>query len=166
MDVLQSFGFDIRLLVASTINFVILLIILNKILYRPLLAVLDERRKKIAESLDNAQLIEKKLQETEEKQRDIVHQARESAQAMLDAAQTHAKVREEELIKQAELRSQEIMQKAHQSATEMVTKMEHEFKQTMAVMIMEATKSILEKHTPKELTEEYVKTTLKTMSKS
>ena len=67
MDILNQFGISPVLLTAQVVNFLVLLFILKKLLYGPLLKVLAERRKKIEDSLKNAEEIELRLQETNEK---------------------------------------------------------------------------------------------------
>lgn len=60
------------LLAAQVVNFLILLFILKKFLYGPILKVLKTRKDKIAGSLKNAEEIERKLQEIGEKEAESI----------------------------------------------------------------------------------------------
>ena len=66
MDILSQFGVKPILLAAQVVNFLILLFILKKFLYGPILKVLSERRKKIEDSLKNVEEIEKRYNEMKE----------------------------------------------------------------------------------------------------
>jgi len=57
MELFAKLGIDWRLLIAQLVNFVILFTALTFLLYKPLIAALDKRRAKIAESLANAEKI-------------------------------------------------------------------------------------------------------------
>lgn len=83
MDILNQFGVQPILLAAQVVNFFILLFILKKFLYRPVLKVLDERKKRIEHSLKNAEEIEKKLLATEEEKGRILMKANEEAEKII-----------------------------------------------------------------------------------
>jgi len=60
METLSSLGIDLKILLAQLVNFGILIFLLSKFLYKPVLKMLDQRKKKIAESIKKAEEIEKK----------------------------------------------------------------------------------------------------------
>ncbi len=112
-QVLKDFGINPLLLAAQVVNFLILLWILSKFLYRPILKVLTERRKKIEDSLKNAAEIELRLQEAKDEADRIIAKASLEGQKILDESTTmgmHLK--------------DEIMQKATKSAETMLKKNE------------------------------------------
>lgn len=86
MDFLKDFGVNPILLAAQVVNFFLLLLILKKFLYGPILKVLFERRKKIEDSLKNAEEIEKRLLETNEKIDKMLLKASSHAQKIVDEA--------------------------------------------------------------------------------
>ncbi len=165
MDVLSSFGVEWRLLVASTINFVILLYLLNKILYRPLLAVLDERRAKIAESLKNAAEIEQKLAAIAEQERTVLHQARLEAEQLLVRAEERAKAREGEMIKTATERAHIIVRQSEERMSEQARVMKKQIEQSVAELVVRATRAILQERMPVDITEDYATKTLQRIKK-
>ncbi len=81
MEIIKNFGIQPILLLAQLVNFTILLIILQKFLYKPMLKVLNERKNKIADSLKNADEIEKRLKsmdaERDKRLNDAIHEAKE-----------------------------------------------------------------------------------------
>ncbi|MBI2593944.1 F0F1 ATP synthase subunit B, partial [Candidatus Daviesbacteria bacterium] len=66
--ILSDFGVQPVLLLAQIVNFLVLLWILNKLLYKPVLKVLEERKAKIEKGLKNAEEIEKRLAQTAEEE--------------------------------------------------------------------------------------------------
>lgn len=109
MDFLKDFGVQPTLLFGQIINFLIILVLLRIFFYKPISKVLDQRRQKISQSLKNAEEIERKLAETEEKTskllekagedaKEYLHQAKEEAQKISDAANVEAKKRIEDAL--------------------------------------------------------------------
>jgi F-type H+-transporting ATPase subunit b len=90
MGFLKDFGFEPILLIAQIVNFVILLLLLKRFLYKPVLGMLEKRRNQIAEGLKNAQEMEKKLAETKIEQERILSEAGKKAQAYIEEAKSAA----------------------------------------------------------------------------
>lgn len=161
MEVLTTFGVEWKLLVASVFNFLILLFLLNKIVYKPLLATLDERKARIAESMQNADDIEQKLAETAAREKDILQKARLDAQMMLQKAEDHARIREAELLKAAEAHAGMVVKRAEAKMESEALAMKKEIEAGVADLVMAATGMILQEHMPKNLTADYVEKALK-----
>lgn len=90
MEILNEFGVKPILLVAQIVNFILLLFILKKLLYKPLLKVLEDRKTKIAESLKNAEAIELKLEEIEKSRDKKLEIAAKESKKMIDEAMASA----------------------------------------------------------------------------
>lgn len=100
-QILTDFGVKPILLAAQIVNFLILFLILKKFFYRPLLRILEERKKRIKNSLRNAEIIKQRLQTTEEESAKKLSAASKEAKIILDTATNTAN---------------EIIAKAHQQA--------------------------------------------------
>lgn len=123
MNFLSDFGLNPLLLAAQVVNFLLLLFILKKFLYQPILKVLETRKKKIEESLQQAEEIEKKLQETEEQSEKIIARTLQQAQKILDETKEVAAQMLADTNKQAEqilLRAQESGRKILQREKEVL----------------------------------------------
>lgn len=116
MDILNQFGINPILLLAQIVNFALLLFILKKFLYKPILHVLEQRKKKIEESLKNAEEIEKKLAQIA---------GRESAAILAAAGEG------EKMIKEAGQESSRIIEDANKSAERILAKAAGTAKQLM-----------------------------------
>src|SRR5688572_12301567 len=106
-SVVRDFGIQPVLLAAQVVNFLILLLILKKFLYGPILKVLETRKKRIEESLKNASVIELRLQKTEEEKEKVLEKAALEARKILDEATKSANLVIEEAHKKA---SQDIVE--------------------------------------------------------
>lgn len=72
----------------QALNFLVLLAILSLILYKPLLKILNERRQKIAQGIENAERAELLLKESTASREKMIKEARAESQAMVEAGRT------------------------------------------------------------------------------
>lgn len=86
MNFLSDFGVQPFLLAAQAVNFLVLLLILNRFLYKPVLKTLKERKDKIAESLREVAEIEKRLAKTAEESEAILEKAAKEAREIVQSA--------------------------------------------------------------------------------
>lgn len=99
MEIIKNFGIDPRLFVAQIVNFLIILYILKRFAYKPLMALLRNREETIKEGLKNAEKAQKMLEEAQEKEKKLLQKAQSEAQKLL----ADAKEEREEMIKKAEM---------------------------------------------------------------
>ncbi len=103
MNFFDQFGIQPVLLLAQVVNFAILVFILNKFLYKPILKVLEQRRQTIEDSLANAEKIEKELARTELDRQKKIDQALDEAKTIIaDAKESSAKLISEAQVKAGE----------------------------------------------------------------
>ncbi len=88
--ILTDFGVQPVYLAAQVVNFVILLVILKKFLYKPVLKVIEDRKKAIADGLDNSRKIEDQLQTTEQESAEKLAEASKQAKLILAHASNTA----------------------------------------------------------------------------
>jgi F-type H+-transporting ATPase subunit b len=98
MDLLDKLGIDWKLLVAQTVNFLIVLGVLYQFLYKPLIKFLEQRRARIEASLKEAQRIEGELKALEIKRDEVLGEARKAAQALLKQAEAQAETQRQETL--------------------------------------------------------------------
>src|SRR5438552_10569529 len=85
-DTADTFGWNLWLFLSQVISFIIVALLLRRFAYKPILAVLEERRRRIEEGLLNAEKIKKELAEAEQRYAEIVAKANATAQKMIDEA--------------------------------------------------------------------------------
>ena len=82
--ILSDFGVQPVYLAAQAVNFIVLLLILKRFLYRPILKVLEDRKKTVLDSLIKAEQIEVQLQTTEQESAHKLSEASKQAKMILD----------------------------------------------------------------------------------
>lgn len=123
--ILTEFGIKPVLLLAQVVNFFILLFLLNKFLFKPILKVLEERKEKIAESLANSEKIKLELERIEEEHdkklaaaakeyKKIIEEATVSAGQIIEEAHFKAQVDIDKMIIKAEAEIKSERDKLHQ----------------------------------------------------
>src|SRR5476651_1753329 len=117
----ESFGFDIRIFLSQVISFVIVAMLLKRFAYKPILAVLEERRQRIAEGLLNADKIKQQLAETEQRYQEILAKANTEAQKMIDEARASSAAISERKQQEAIVAAEQILVKARETSA-----LEHE----------------------------------------
>lgn len=98
MDVLHSLGIDGKVLIAQMVNFGILLFVLGKFLYTPLLSMLDERKRRIADGLKRAEAAEKRAAEVEEEYHAMLAKAKAEAAEIVDGVKKEVGAMREKLV--------------------------------------------------------------------
>jgi F-type H+-transporting ATPase subunit b len=111
----ETFGFNSWLLFSQMISFVIVALILHHFAYKPILKVLDERRKKIADGLANAEKIKHQLAESEKRVQEILTKANAQAQQMIDEARSSAQVLSDKKAQQAIAEAEQIIARAREA---------------------------------------------------
>lgn len=109
MELLANLGIDWRLLIAQLINFTILLAVLYKFLYKPVLKLLHERSARIEEGLKNAEAVEIKLRAAAEAYEAKLREAHSEAQKILEQTQKEAEKMRAELSVKAQKEAEKIV---------------------------------------------------------
>lgn len=117
-ELIKNFGINPYLLVAQIINFLIILYVLKRFAYKPIFALLENRRKMIEESRSNAQKAEEALQNATEREREILRKAQKEAQKIL----ADAKLQSDTIISEANISGQKQVEKLLKDASEQITK--------------------------------------------
>lgn len=151
MEIFRSFGIQPVLLLAQIVNFLIILFLLKKFFYKPIIKILEDRKKRIAQSLENAQLIEERLKKTEEKSAQILDETRKNAQNLIDEAKKVA----ERISVQAQAESRETIeqtmtQAAKQIETQRLLMQKQLQKETLGLVVEIVKKVLVRSLKPKE----------------
>ncbi len=111
MGLIRALGIDGRILLAQFINFSILIWVLWRYAYKPVFRILEERKSKVEQGLDDAEKAALSLKEAEAESKKIILEARQEAIKVLEQAQLKGEERQQEIIKKAELEIGAIMEK-------------------------------------------------------
>lgn len=141
-----AFGIDWKLLIAQAVNFGVLLVALWLLLYKPVMQVLDERAKKIAQGVEDAERASQKLAGADEAAAQIVAKADAEAVSALAAAREAAGTERARLVKEAEARAAAIEAEADAKAKETAAKTLRESEKEIArLAVLAAEKAMRDK---------------------
>jgi len=112
----DMFGWNWKLFLSQVISFGIVAFLLQRFAYKPILALLEERRRKIEEGQINAEKIRKELAEAEKRYQEIVAKANADGQKMIDEARESAAHLSERKQQEAIAAAEQIIAKAREAA--------------------------------------------------
>lgn len=145
MAILNQFGIQPVLLAAQIVNFLIILFVLKRFFYKPIVKMLDDRRKRIEESLQNADLIEEKLQKTEEKTAEILEKARVQAQEIISEAKTAAQTIYDDATKESREAGEQILSLAKLEMAKEKENMKQELEKETMTLVAHVVQKVLGK---------------------
>ena len=100
---IEGLHLDWKLITEQALNFLVLLAILTKFVYKPIFRILNERRLNIESSLQKAEEIDKKMEDIKQYHQDQLIKARDEAQQIIAQAREMAdKEKEKKLAKTEE----------------------------------------------------------------
>jgi F-type H+-transporting ATPase subunit b len=141
-NTLQVLGITWPKLIAQFINFSIVLFVLWRFAYRPVFAMLETRRLKIAEGIANAEKIKAQLAQAEADRREILVKAGDQAnQIIAEVREAVARVREQETQK-AVAAAGRIIAKAREAAAQDHARMLAELKREVGRLVVQTTATV------------------------
>jgi F-type H+-transporting ATPase subunit b len=141
-ETLQSLGVYWPKLVAQLVNFAIILFILWKFAYRPVLKLLEERRQRVAEAMINAQKAREELARTEAQRQQVLAETNAQANKLIEEARADAaRVREQETQK-AIREAEQIVSKAREAAALERVRMLAEVKRELGRLVIATTSKV------------------------
>jgi len=115
-DTAETFGWSPWLFLSQVISFVIVALLLRRFAYKPIIAVLEERRRRIEEGQLNAEKIQKQLAEAEQRYAEILAKANAEAQRMIDEARESSAHLAERKQQEAIAAAEQIIAKAREAS--------------------------------------------------
>lgn len=140
---MEKLGIEPIQLFTQTINFILMVVILGKFLYKPILKILEERRKKIAQGLAEGEKIKLELEKTEKKKADILAKARVEAKSIVEEGKTAGKRLEAEIISKAHLEADSIIAKSKEDIRRERQDLEQKLKSETVVIAEEMVRRLL-----------------------
>lgn len=143
-ELIKTFQIDIKLIVAQLVNFAIVLFVLYKFAYGPILKMMTERTEKIEKGIADAENAGAKLKEIEEKEKAVLAEARKQAQEIITNAEVIANKSKEEIAVTAKQQSERILAEAEKKIEAEKTQMMQEVKGQIAELVMAATGKLID----------------------
>ena len=139
---MSELGIQWQVLLAQTISFSVVLFVLWRFAYRPVFAMLEARRQKIAEATANAEKIKTELAKTEADRQKVLADAGDQADKLIDEARAAAaRVRTDETQK-AVAAAEQIIAKAREAAAQEHAQMLAELKREVGRLVVQTTSTV------------------------
>lgn len=100
-ELFEKLGIDWKLLSAQIVQFVLLIIVLRWLVYKPLLAMLEKRSKTIEKSLADAKKIEQNVAESQTDREKLLAETRKEAEVIVADARAAAEGVKTKLLEEA-----------------------------------------------------------------
>ncbi|MFC1638965.1 F0F1 ATP synthase subunit B [Patescibacteria group bacterium] len=137
-----TLGVDWKLFLAQLINFGLVLLVIWKWVYRPLLKALDERSKKIERGLMDAEESKKLLENAEEERAKVVTESRLKAKEIIESAESDAKKRRDEMISGAKSEVERVVGDGKKRLRDEQAAMVEEARKQVADLVLAATEKV------------------------
>jgi F-type H+-transporting ATPase subunit b len=141
-EVGQTFGFNVWLFLSQCISFAIVAFLLQRFAYKPIINVLEERRQRIKEGLENAERIKRELAEAETRYQEILTNANTEAQRMIEEARASAGAVAERRTQQAISEAEGIIAKAREATQLEHDRMLSELKREVGRLVIDTTSKV------------------------
>jgi F-type H+-transporting ATPase subunit b len=141
-ELLQTLGIQWSKLIPQLLNFGIVLFVLWKLAYKPVLNMLEFRREKIAESMANADKIKAELARTEAARQEILDKANVQANKLIEEARAAAAYVRDQETQKAIAAAEQIISKAREATVQDHARMLAELKREVGRLVVQTTVTV------------------------
>ncbi len=154
-------GIDWKLFIAQLFNFVIVLFVLWRWVFKPLTSKLEQRSAKIEKSIKEAQEIQEKLKEVEQYKKTEIEKIRGEANEIILKAQKTAESNKEQIISEAKKSAEKVLEQSKKEMQSEKLKLLTEVREEAASLVVLATEKILREKLDPKKDAELIKESLK-----
>lgn len=145
MEILEQFGIDWKLIVVQVINFLVLLLILKKVLYKPVMAMLEKRRLEVVASMKASEEMQKEKEVFSKQAAKEMEEVRKKAHAVTARADAAAENAKKQAQEDAQKQAQEIVLSAKKEIAAEKEKIIDDVRGEIAGIVVETTEKVLGK---------------------
>lgn len=142
-ELVTTLGIDWKLLLANTLTFFLVLWILRKFAYRPILDVLEKRQQTVKQGLEAAERSSVELEAIQKDKAEILKAAKQEAQQIVQAAKHEGEVVKAQLLADAQTEAQATLTKTKQLLERERESMVAKAKTELADLVIQATGKVL-----------------------
>lgn len=147
-ELMQKLGIDWRLLIAQLVNFLILFFLLKKFLYRPVLDLLEKRRVRIAEGLQDAERSSVRLAGVELERKQVLDAAALERQRMLETAALEAEQLREHRVQAAGVEAAALILRAKDEASRTRDELLAEVRREVGDLVLSISRKVTAENIP------------------
>lgn len=165
MELLDKLGIDWKLLLAQLVNFLIVLFVLQRLIYKPLINFLEKRRARIEQSLEEAERIERELQALEKTKVDAAVEVRRQAQEILKQAETQVEIQRQETLARVKLEAEKVIGEARDKIVAEQTAAMSALRKEAARLVVQAVTKVIGKMPGAELDKKWAEEAVQEVAK-
>ena len=141
-DIGEKTGFNLTQFLAQCVGVTILFLFLQKFAWTPVRKMLEEREKRIADSMANADKIKKELADAESTRLSIIQKANEQATKIIAEAEKSAAAITELRAKEATRQAEGIVKNAHEASVLDRNRLMDELKRHLGELVIQTTEKV------------------------
>ena len=138
----QIFGLNWPGFIAQVLAFSVVLFVLKTYAFGPIINVLEERRRRIAEGQANAEKIKQQLAESEVKYREILDQANAQSQKLINEARTSSDALAQRRAQEAVTEAERIISRAREQTVLEHDRVLSEVRRELGRLVIETTSKV------------------------
>lgn len=143
VGVLGRLGIHGYQLAAQLLDVLIVLVIMWRWVYRPLVAMMDERTKKIQLGLEQSEQVKEILLNTERERMQVLQEARTSARELMEETQAKAEAMRKEKMSQAKQEIETIVAEAKERINQERAATFHALQKDVADLVVQTTEKMI-----------------------
>ena len=141
----EALGINLTQIIFAIVNFLVLVAVLAKFLYKPFLAMLENRKATIKEAFDNAEAVNRRADEKMANYDKRIANVEAEGREIIKNAKIRAESQAQDIIDAANLKVSEMMRQAENNIERERMKALSEMKSQIAMLSLMAAEKILEK---------------------
>ena len=141
----EALGMSLKEFIFYLVNFLILVGVLGKFLYKPFLNLMETRKQSIVDALDNAEAVNRRADEKMANYDRKIAKLEAEGREIIKEAKIRAEEQANEIIEQANQRASQIMNRAEKEIEREREKAVLEMKEQIAVLSLMAAEKIMER---------------------
>jgi len=162
---MQSIGINFEILIVQVVNFFILFLLLRWILYRPIVKLLNDRKKRIEESIAFAQKTQKESEELNKKNQEELNKTKKEALVILENAKKQSENTKKELVEEAKKEADLLMKKAETRILEQKLETKKELNNETVKLTISIVKKLLGKNIDPKTEENLIKNAMEELKR-
>ncbi len=165
-ETLTKLGVNWEVLLLQIVNFLVLLYILKRFLYQPILRVLEARRQKIAASMQKVDEIEQEMESIRHLREEIMAHAKKEASDTLLAAKQQSEALQQEMAALTQEKIQAMLAEGKQTLAAEKEQMLRATKEEIAAMVVMATERVIREQLSTEMNDRIIEHALRDVAES
>lgn len=140
---MEQLGIEPNLLLAQIVNFLIIFFVLSKLLYKPILGMLEKRKKEITAGLELTEKMRSEEEKLNVRKEKLLDEARKEARNIVEAGKKEADEQAKEIVESAHTSAREIIEKGKEDVVDLRAGMQKDVQRAAVDIAQAMTKQLL-----------------------